>query len=895
MFRFLLASALALSFKWCAAQKQPIDSSTYGKWPSVNSPKISNDGRYTAYTIDNQPVNNHTTIVSSVDKSWQLTLPGATKCEFSQDSRRFFFITHDSLGLGDLRDSAIHYVSGVTSYRLAKRSNDKDWLIYQKKTSPNELIVRDVVTGKETKYFPVNSFWLVNHNEDLLLASKVQNDDKTTGNLESVNLATGKKQLFWKGVIFGRLVIDRDGQHASFLGSENGLQKETAIWCLQFDSLNAFKLADAHSVGMHQNSIITNIEAFDKNNLFFRWQSTDSPAKGTAFPGVNVWSYKDPTLQSRQLLDAEHNSQYIASINLQTRRILLLEDKSTEIISQLPSPASYVLVQKTKYGSVGHEWNWNPYGKSSTILVSLIDGKTRSISKSLEETRIPHYVCQFSPNGKYVIYYDPVVKNYFSYTISTGRLQNITGSIHTTWTTIERDDEPSAGIFPIGTAGFAREDSSVLLYDQHDIFQVDLENKMPPCALTNRYGQKHNIIFRLATHQRNNLVNVHERLILNAFSFQTKDDGFYTTIVGKQKNPTLLSMQSFIMDGPDEGNVNLFEPIKARDSDIYIVRKMSAAESPNYYLTRDFRKFIRFTDVHPESNYVWIASQLITFRTIDGKATQGILYKPENFDSTKKYPLIITYYEKVSSSLNAFIEPAASCGPIEIPLYVSNGYLVFTPDIHFTIGRPGQSSYNTVVAAAKYLASKPYVKATKIGIQGHSFGGFQTDYIITHSHLFAAAMSSAGMSDFVSAYGSIIRGGDSRQRQYELYRDRMGATLWQIPNSYLDNSPVMRADKASTPLLMMANKEDADVPYSQGTEFFTALRRLGKKVWMLQYDGEGHLLSDKSSSDFTIRMFQFFNHYLKDFPPPRWMTEGIPASLKGIDSGLALDASNKQP
>lgn len=301
------------------------------------------------------------------------------------------------------------------------------------------------------------------------------------------------------------------------------------------------------------------------------------------------------------------------------------------------------------------------------------------------------------------------------------------------------------------------------------------------------------------------------------------------------------------------------------------------------------------SDVYPEKRYNWMTTELVTFRTLDGGTSQGILYKPENFDPNKKYPLIITYYEIGSNGLNGYIEPVPAGGPIQIPLYVSNGYLIFFPDIHFTMGSPGRSSYNTVVAAAESLANRPYVDGKHMGIQGHSFGGFQTNYIVTHTPIFAAAMASSGMTDFVSIYNSLPNG-HSRQGQYENFRDRMGGTLWDMPDKYIENSPVLLADQITTPLLMMANKSDGDVPYYQGIEFFTGLRRLGKKAWLLQYDKGGHFAPGGSGElDLTTRMKQFFDYYLKDAPAPSWMTRGIPAKLKQVDSGLETDTSGATP
>jgi dipeptidyl aminopeptidase/acylaminoacyl peptidase len=182
-----------------------------------------------------------------------------------------------------------------------------------------------------------------------------------------------------------------------------------------------------------------------------------------------------------------------------------------------------------------------------------------------------------------------------------------------------------------------------------------------------------------------------------------------------------------------------------------------------------------------------------------------------------------------------------------------------------------------------------------MGIQGHSRGGYETNYIVTHTDMFAAAMSSSGFSNFVSIYGGVRQNGTARQSGAELSFQRIGATLWQRPDLYIENSPIFRADKVTTPILMMNNKADGDIPFSQGIELFTALRRLGKKAWLLQYDEGRHMVFRKDADDLTVRMKQFFDHYLKGAPPPKWMTEGVPARLKGIDSGLELDTSGKQP
>ncbi len=228
-----------------------------------------------------------------------------------------------------------------------------------------------------------------------------------------------------------------------------------------------------------------------------------------------------------------------------------------------------------------------------------------------------------------------------------------------------------------------------------------------------------------------------------------------------------------------------------------------------------------------------------------------------------------------------------SPGDVNIPWFVSRGYLVFTPDIRYIIGQTGERVYNSVVSAAQYFSQTPWVDAAKMGINGHSFGGYETNYLVTHTSLFAAAATAAGPANFISHYGGIqgkIYRANSGQAMYETSQMRMSATLWQTPDLYIKNSPVFSIDKVTTPILIMHNKADDLVPWMQSVELFTGLRRLGKKAWMLQYDEGGHGIHGKEAEDFTIRLTQFFDHYLKNAPPPRWMTEGIPAKLKGIET-----------
>jgi dipeptidyl aminopeptidase/acylaminoacyl peptidase len=206
-----------------------------------------------------------------------------------------------------------------------------------------------------------------------------------------------------------------------------------------------------------------------------------------------------------------------------------------------------------------------------------------------------------------------------------------------------------------------------------------------------------------------------------------------------------------------------------------------------------------------------------------------------------------------------------------------------------------QGTYDAVVSAAEYLTKLPFVNGKKLGIQGWSFGGWETNYLVTHTKLFAAAAESAGAADIVSKYGSIVRDGSSNQGYYEIGQGRMGGSFFDKQDAYIKNSPVYHLQNVTTPLLIMHNSGDDAVPFSEAMEMFTGLRRLGKKVWVLQYKDGGHGVYGKSAEDFTIRLQQFFDHYLMDKPAPIWMTRGISAEQKGTTDGLQLDTEIKTP
>ena len=892
LFLILILFLLAL-YSTIYAQKPPIDSSVYDKWPTVQSGYISNDGKYISFTIDKQPLGRATSIIRSTEGNWEME---SIESGFSitGDSRKTIFKKpNDSLFILTLGTDSLEIIANLKSYRILTNNQDS-WLLYYLKDSVSELFVRNLRTGLAKTISSVADYFCENESYILIVKKQSKKNGKVTESMEWVDLRTGESATIWEGTgIVGGVIFDKTYTQASFIiqDSLNG-EIQKSIWHYKAGMSESTRLIDKRLFGADSHLQLQYLDHFseDGTRLFIKYNNEPVEIKkdNTGMVDVDLWSYKDTKLQSQQLYELKNSFPrlYSAVIQIRNQQIFKIEQSGETILG---SNDQFAVVYRSEGNADFGESNWSNACRLSFYLVSTLDG----VRKQMNEHRL--LLSKLSPEGKYLIWYDYIEKNYFSFEIQTGVTKNITKTIRTDWTAYE-NDHPDAPRSVDALSGWFKNDAAVILHDQNDIWQVDPSGNHSPINLTNGYGLKHHIVFRLAKDDGGVIINPNENTLLSAFNRSSKDNGYYSAVLSRKSDPVLLTMGQYIYEGSsDDQNIYGQAPIKARDKEAYIVQRMSATESPNYFYTTDLAHFSEMSDVHPERKYNWLTSELISWKALDGNMTQGILYKPENFDPKRKYPVIFYFYERLSDELNDFKQPVFSLGRLDIATYVSNGYLVFTPDIYYKIGDAGKGSINSVISAAKWLSKMPWIDFAKMGLQGHSFGGYETNYLVTHSHLFSAACSASGLSDFVSAYGELLDNGPTLQWMFEQSVYRNGATLWERPDIYIKNSSIFNANKVTTPLLMMHTKNDGVCPFANAVEFFTALRRLGKKVWMLQYDNYNHFLLDDAAADFTIRMQQFFDHYLKGAPAPKWMVEGIPASRKGIDDGLELEPGGPEP
>jgi dienelactone hydrolase len=515
---------------------------------------------------------------------------------------------------------------------------------------------------------------------------------------------------------------------------------------------------------------------------------------------------------------------------------------------------------------------WEGGTRKDVYALNPATGERKIVIKQLEG------MPQISPEGNFIFWYDMAKKHYFTH--KDGVTYNVSKLIPNKL--YDEDYDMPSDPTPYGLMRWEKNDAALYIYDRYDIWKIDPQAKKTPRNITGGWGRKNHTSLRFVNlDPEARSISSSQSLVLKAFNEKNKFAGYATLELGTGHMPKVLQMGAYAL-----GN-----PIKAKNANAFVFTKETVGESPNIHVSKELVSFLKLSDINPQQqSYNWMTAELFTWKAYDGKTATGIVYKPENYDPKKKYPMIAYFYETLSDGLYNYLPPAPTPSRLNIPFFVSRGYIVLAPDIHYVKGYPGKGGFDYVVSGARALVKKGWVDSTKMGIQGQSWGGYQVAHIITRTNLFAAAWAGAPVANMTSAYGGIRwESGMNRQFQYEKSQSRIGATLWEKPGLYMENSPLFYLPKVTTPLVLMANDNDGAVPWYQGIEMFTAMRRLNKKVWMLNYNGEAHnLVERKNRKDIQIREQQFFDWLLKGETPAVWLKNGVPAIEKGKTWGLEL-------
>ncbi|MBQ0124541.1 MAG: S9 family peptidase [Bacteroidales bacterium] len=908
----LLAAALPIN-----AQKPALDHTVYDDWKSISTLKIQDAGDWATYTVSPQQgdavlhfYNVRTGKDYQVERgSNALISRDATKAVFKiapryQQTRQARIkktkpekMPKDTLGVIDLATGRVTTYSDIREFK----SSDAlyNYVAYKKTGKNNDtLYVLNIRSGVTDTLAHVEAYRFPDQAEKIAYITKPGKKDSTTvrgvylyepaaRNISEV--MTGDKKSVFTGLNFSR-----KGDKLVFFANLDTVKDAAKRLDMYITEGKTSRMLLSHEAPAFPKGWKFGEKAgvaFFDNYMTFGIMPTPREKDTTLVDfeqaRLDVWVWNEDYIQPIQ----KHNLQrdlartYLSKINYDgTGFVQIADEEIPSIRIDESNVQDCILETCDKPYRIRRQWNYDPC--SDIYLISLKDGSRRLIK---EGATYSDY--SVSPDGAYYVAYDAQERNWYLYSLQSGEWKELTSSLGVAFYD-EEDDHP---MMPsaYGRAYWSEDSRYFFIRDRFDYWRFDATGMTAPECFTDGKGRETNtsysIVFpvnrTLETPSQRRQIKKSEPVYFTTFNHTTKKTGFARKDVTR-KGATVEKLV--------EGPYTYSNMAVALGKKPVIMYTRGCFEDGNdLWLTRDnFKSQIRQSDINPQKkNYNWGTVELVSWKAADGTDAEGLLFKPENFNPQKKYPVIIYFYERNSETLFAPRSPAPSASTVNIPYFVSNEYIVFVPDIRYKDGHPGKSCLNYIMPGCDMLCEYPWIDGDNMAIQGQSWGGYQVAYMITQTGRFKAAGAGAPVSNMTSAYGGIRwESGVARTAQYEKGQSRIGKDLWEGFDLYVENSPLFYVPNVTTPVLIMHNDQDGAVPWWQGIEFFNALRRCGKQAWMLQYNDEAHNLKERRNrKDLSIRLEQFFGHFLKGEPMPVWMSKGVPATLKGIDYGFEKD------
>ena len=873
------------------AQKKPLDIEACTSWKRIDAPDISPTGRWVTYRIslmEYNPASKEEKKLHLFDSRTrkEILLNGdIERLEFYNNDQGAFYRLADSAGV--MKTFLLSLPSGVktewkhkeafrpvegTPYSISVTNVSKDTVNHV--PAFNRLVVRHLKTEVAFHIDSIGYHTLYDGGRSILFIRKKSDRNE----LCYGPLAGPYKTLYQSSV---------KSEPSSYSFNEKEMIGEFSVndslWyafslrkpgCNLLFDRKEIVLPDGMSVGRIDLSKSHNfliLELRDSQQVSRRKKEPEKkPDKSFE---LELWTWNEmevPTLQRDGRYRQDKSVTYIYDIF--SKKLTEVAPFTVDLL--LPSGAenlNYVLYTDESPYKMQREWlDRLPFDIYS---VNVHTGAKRLIGRSYRTAP------KWSVNGKWAVMYDPIAQVWNKFDGATGKVVNISDAIGYPMF-VESYDKPAPAP-AYGIAGWTADGNNVFLYDAYDWWKIDLTGERQPECLTKGYGRKHGkSIRKMTSNIDKDVFQKDEKVIVSLWDKDTMDEGVYQLdMKGRLRK---------LMEGNYVYTIHRFS-----DNHEYCVwNRQNVSEFRDLWWSKsDFSNPVKVTNANPQqADYKWGTVKLIKWTNYENKENKGVLYLPEDYDPQKEYPVLVQFYETHSGELNIYHAPLLSSALGDPMYFASNGYIVFMPDVHFTIGTPGQSCYDAVVSGTKYLIEQGIAHPGKIGLQGHSWSGYQTSYLVTKTDLFTCANIAAPITDMVTGYLGIRNGsGLPRYFMYEETQSRMGKTLWEAKDKYLASSAILEADKIHTPLLILHNDQDEAVAYEQGRALYLAMRRLQRPAWLLNYKGEGHFVLRKGAQkDWTIRMMQFFDYYLKGTKEPRWMKEGIHLRERGVDQKYDL-------
>lgn len=738
-------------------------------------------------------------------------------------------------------------------------------------------------TTKNGEFFTLKNVdeYQICNSKNVFAITRKAHDKKKKTILSQIEIYKGSKTpefSFSDSIYFERLAVSNSGEHFAVLTSKDTLDDKNYVLST-FDFTKAMPTisVDSNRMSIYKDFTISKNQPLEysltDNWLYFGIAPKRKPEPKDTIPNsqkakFDLWHYNDAEIMPQQLKKVQRDLKqtYLVGLDLRDNKISTIEDTvydSSRLSRFKTENGAFLFDSKTHFKS----FTW-----SGEVLYNVQYKNLKSHTKTTLFTKAAVGQYYMSDSLKIAVFFNETEQVYYG--VHRENLGPTKIATDIPYPLVNQKHDTPSKPWAYGVAFFDEANNWVYIYDEFDIWRVDAFGKQPSVCVTNGYGRKNNVQLRLR-YSKSNSSNFSptEQLVLLGVNQQDYSSQLVQQLVNGEQQKVMFNQPVMISRMQQAVHSNKL---------IYSVESFENAPE-----LVDFESTTNITDFSWQTKpYNWPTCEVIQYPSSAGDTMNALLIKPKNFDAKKSYPTIIYYYEQYSDMRNKFFTPRPSRSIINFPHYASNEYIIVVPDIKYNTGYPGKDATNAIVGLTQYLIRNyRYINREKIGLQGQSWGGYQTAYVITQTNMFAAAMAGAPVSNMTSAYGGIRWGsGISRMFQYEHGQSRIGGTLWNSQQKYIENSPVFFADKVTTPLLMMHNDNDGAVPWYQGIEYYMALRRFNKPVWLLNYNNEEHNLTlMPNRKDLTVRMQQFFDHYLKDAPAPEWLEKGRSATQKHVE------------
>jgi dipeptidyl aminopeptidase/acylaminoacyl peptidase len=859
----------------------------FGGGGAAGAPVFSKDGRWVGYYV-NPPAR---------DSARRGARPGATTpprgaagAAPSRPTRRFELL--------DLTTGEKFPVPNAASFAF---SNDARWLAVRTNRPPGDtardgadLVLRELATGVTRNIGNVNQYAF--DDAGRLFAYTVDAAERLGNGVYLLDLATGATQALNTGARdYAQLGWSGEGTNLAVLSGDKAKdrkQKDNVLYAwtgLGAARPRAVIYDPAQDDAFPKDLVVSEFAGLewseDGTRIFLgvKAQEAEPEDDGESNANVDVWHWKDTEPQSVQMVRIQQlrRATWPAVLHLDSKKFLQLGDEEMRTVQPTANGRWGIGRLDAPYRG---EVSWGG-SRADYYRVNIATGERTLIAKALGRTM------GTSPDSRWFLYLQD--GHVHAYNLETGRAANIDQATGLSFVDAEDDhpyERPTYGV-----AGWTRDGRSVILNHRFDLWRIPLDGSKG-VNLTGGVGDAEQIEFRLVRFdehgqprggggggfgfggggaQEDEGVDLSQPQLLAAYGLWTKKSGYWRLPPNGTPTPLMWEDEAI-------GQVE-----KAADADRLIFTRQTFSEYPDYWVaTTGFASPKKVTDANPLiKDFEWPSGKvLIDYTNGNGQRLQGTLTLPANYEPGTKYPMLVYFYEIMSNTHHRFSMPVYDDRP-HISTYASNGYLVLQPDVVYQIGRPGTSALDCVTSAVKKVIELGYADPDRIGLQGHSWGGYQSSYIVTQTDMFAAVVTGAPPTNLVSFYNELYKQtGTVQQGIMEVGQVRMGrdSTPWSAEEQYEDQSPLHNVEKITTPFMILHGTADGAVDWHQGLEYFNAARRMGKQVILLSYPDEPHHLGKKENQkDFQIRMKQFFDHYLKGAPAPKWMTDGVDQVDKG--------------